>query len=246
MSGLKARSLEKDCLKGKEIARYGKFRFSFEKPPVTRETSGGEPLLTAKGSLRQQLSYWRGTLKAGLRIENILSEGYRVPFVNKPPAAAFSNNASAFQQKLFVNEEVSRLLLAGYVREGKSPPRVVNPLTVATNTDGQHRLILDLRHVNAHIPTHHIKYDDWRVFSQFLVTEGWCYKFDLKHAYHHVDLHPEVHTYFGFSWWPEGKEIFRFHCLGVWPCACTLYFYQGGQATSETLESTGYKNCREP
>ena len=56
------------------------------------------------------------------------------------------------------------------------------------------------RYINGHISPEYVRYDDWRTFEKFLTPNGWCFKFDLKHGYHHIDLNPNIQKFFGFSW----------------------------------------------
>ena len=113
-----------------------------------------------------------------------------------------------------MNSEIKDLLKFNCIKEVCSPPHVVNPLTVSVNDDGKQRLILDLRHVNKHIPHAYVKYDDWRVFENFVTIDGWNFKFDLKKGYHHFDMHPDVQKYLGFAWVIDNtKRYFVFTVL---------------------------------
>lgn len=38
----------------------------------------------------------------------------------------------------------------------------------------------------------------------FVQKDGFMFKFDLSSGYHHIDLHPSMFKYFGFSW--SGKS----------------------------------------
>ena len=43
----------------------------------------------------------------------------------------------------------------------------------------------------------------------------YLFKFDLKSGYHHVDIHPDYHTYLGFQW--ETKGMACYHVFTVLP-----------------------------
>ena len=62
------------------------------------------------------------------------------------------NNRSAFHHSDFVSSAFSDLVNLGLIVELFLPPTVINPLSVSVNSEGKARLILDLRHVNKHIP----------------------------------------------------------------------------------------------
>ena len=102
----------------------------------------------------------------------------------------------------------------GRVREVRTPPHVVNPLSVSTKSEKK-RLILDLRYVNQHIYKEKVKFEDWKVATEFLSPEGYMFKFDIKKGYHHIDIFSDHQTFLGFSWFLEGKE--RYFAFTVLP-----------------------------
>ena len=51
--------------------------------------------------------------------------------------------------------------------------------------------MLDLRHVNLHVGEKRVKFEDWKVFQNYLSNEGSIFAFNLKSGYHHADIyHP--------------------------------------------------------
>ena len=87
----------------------------------------------------------------------------------------------------------------GSVEEVKVIPHVVNPLSVAIDSSGKKRLVLDLRYVNAHLFKERISFDDWNEFKNFISENGYAFKFDLKKGYHHFEILKEHQTFLGFS-----------------------------------------------
>ena len=92
---------------------------------------------------------------------------------------------------VFVSQASSDLLKLGLIVEFPQPPTVINPLSVSFNAKGTPRLILDLRHVNKYIPKPKFRMDDWKVFANYFVPDGFLFKFDMKSGYHHVDICPD-------------------------------------------------------
>ena len=90
----------------------------------------------------------------------------------------------------------------------------MNPLSVSSNK-GKKSLILDLRYVNLHIWKDSVKFEDWKVFSNYLTKDCYIFKFDLKSGYHHLDIYPPHQTCLGFSWVIDGQE--RYFCFTVLP-----------------------------
>ena len=94
------------------------------------------------------------------------------------------------------------------------PPRVVNPLTVATK-NGKHHLVLDLRHVNRHVFLKKCKIEGHDTLLQYLPDAKYLYGFDLKSGYHHVDINPVQHSLIGFQYtdFTGKKRYFTFVVL---------------------------------
>ena len=141
-----------------------------------------------KGKLKPKLDYWSKTLKAPKYILDIINEGYFLPFVDVPEPSVSKNNKSAFENKDFVSESIRELLRDGSAREVEFRPKVISPLSVATNSLGKKRLILDLRYVNAHLFKERISFDDWGSLKNLISENGFAYKFDLRKGYHHVEI----------------------------------------------------------
>ena len=80
-----------------------------------------------------------------------------------PPQSFSHNNRSALAEYEFVFEAIKELLDRSLIEECERLPRVVNTLTVPTQTSGKKRLILDLRNVNKHIWKQSVKYDDLKI-----------------------------------------------------------------------------------
>ena len=87
----------------------------------------------------------------------------------------------------FVSDEIYRLLELNYVKELDYIPHVVNPLTVAGNSD-KPRLVLDLRHVNPHLFKFCVKFEGLETFINYVTEGGFMAKFDITSAYHHIKV----------------------------------------------------------
>lgn len=61
-----------------------------------------------KGRLKKNISF-RKNIGTNETIQNVILEGYKIPFVTTPNSAYF-NNKSAFENRLFVDEAVNELL----------------------------------------------------------------------------------------------------------------------------------------
>jgi hypothetical protein len=79
-------------------------------------------------------------------------------------------------------------------------PYVINPLTVSVNHKGKERLILDLRHVNQYIEKRKHNFEGVSEAIQYIIKDGYMFKFDRSSGYHHVSIHKDHQKYLGFSW----------------------------------------------
>ena len=141
---------------------------------------------------------------------DIISSGYKIPFIEEPPYAKFENDKSALDNSEFVNEALAGLVETGCALEVPFLPKVISPLS----KNNKKRIILDLRYVNKFIWKEKIKFDDWSVFQNYLCPEGYMFKFDLCGGYNQNDIYPVPQLFLGFSWEGEGAtKCFRFTVL---------------------------------
>lgn len=179
-----------------------------------RDLSETKAVISVKGKLKPNLEFWKNVLKAPQYILDVIEHGYKLPFMELPKSNITKNNTSATENTEFVSESLRELLTDGSIKQVEYIPRVVNPLSVAINSEGKKRLILDLRYVNAHLFKESVSFDDWRVFKNLIFENGYAYKFDLKKGYHHLEIFEPHQSYLGFSWELEGvKRYFIFTVL---------------------------------
>ena len=166
-----------------------------------------DPTKNPKGRLNKCKSFWE-SIGANAGLLDLITDGYRIPFVQTPPKMFFKNNSSSLRSEKFVLTEIASLLHTGRIVEVSDPPHVVNPLSVSSNGDGTSRLILDLSTVNPYIYQDHIKFENWTTMEQYVQRGNYLWKFDISKSYHHVDIWEGHHTFLGFSWQIAGTVNF--------------------------------------
>ena len=131
-----------------------------------------------------------------------------------PESVDLKNNKTARDSMEFVKSEVNKLLENGCVVEVKDKPIVINPLTVATNKVGKQRLVLDCCHLNKCLQKFNFKYED-AIEARRLFEKGtYLFSFNLRSAYHHIDIFSQHRTYLGFKLIKgETTKYFIFHSL---------------------------------
>ena len=154
----------------------------------TSELVQGAQVVEIKGRLKGCVQFWE-SISAPQFVLSVIREGYKIPFLHTPPRAFFPNNKSFHEHKQFVASAIKELLRVGSVLECPTPPTVVNPLSVSVQSNGEKRLILDLRYPNTYIKKSHVKFEDAKAMLGLLVNPAqyWMFSFDTKSGHHHID-----------------------------------------------------------
>ena len=92
---------------------------------------------------------------------------------------------------------------------------MVNPLSVSQNLKGKLRLILDLRHINQFLYKRKFKLEDFSMARAIIPENSFLFSFDIKSAYHHIEIEQSCRTYLGFSW--EVNDQVKFFVFNVLP-----------------------------
>jgi len=158
------------------------------------------------GRLRDHIAMWK-SVSNDAYILDVVENGYKFPFKVIAVSAVLKNNRSTRDNPDFVGSEILSLLEKGVIKEVSDIPKVVNPLTVAYGRSGKARLVLDCRHINPCLHLFKIKFEDMKVAEVLFDKNSFEFTFDLRSAYHHVDICESHTTYLGFSWQHCGGNI---------------------------------------
>ena len=172
-------------------------------------------VVSPRGRLRENFEVWK-SLTDSKMILNIISEGYKLPFFTVPELASFHNNQSALKHPDFVAEQVKALLRNSCISRVKAGQVwVINPLTVSENKVGKLRLILDLRYVNKCLFRNKFRLEDLSQARSLIDCGSFLFSFDIKSAYHHIEIFEGHRQFLGFSWPLDGIEnqFFVFNVL---------------------------------
>ena len=162
---------------------------------------------SVRGRLKSHFSAWE-EIGSPSSVLSVITEGYKLPLLTIPESCILSNNKSAIDNACFVTKALEDLIAANCISIVHSPPWVVNPLTVSVRAEGKKRLVLDLRHVNPHLFKYKFKCEDISTAQQLLGEGYYLYTFDIKSAYHHVEIFDSHRTYLGFQWPYQGKPTY--------------------------------------
>ena len=202
-----------------------------------KEKSAESPV----GRLKRYLNKWR-SVSASSYIVDVVENGYRLPFKQTPPSVCLRNNKSARDNPGFVTTEIENLLKKGVISVTEKMPVVVNPLTVAYNKAGKPRLVLDCRHVNQYIHVFKVKFEDLKVALGLFGSGTYVFTYDLKSAYHHIDISEMHKSYLGFSWNYNGENTyFIFNSLPFGLSSAGHIFTKTVRVVVAYLRSFGHK-----
>ena len=154
--------------------------------------------ISVVGRLKRHLPYWR-SINCSAYILDVLTKGYVIPVLGEVESAILRNNKSSRDHPEFVRHEIDELLQKKAIVECVSPPKVVNPLTVAEK-NGKLRLVIHLRHINKRLVKTKCKFDGHDTALQFLTLDSFMTVFDLKSGYHHIEVVQSQHDLLGFSY----------------------------------------------
>ena len=175
-----------------------------------------------QGKLKANANFWRD-IGASQFVQEIIQHGYTIAFNQSPLSYSIENRNSALIHRNFVNEAISELLARVCIKEVPLYPEFCNPLHIAIQSSGKLRLILDLSHLNSFIVRKSIKYEDLRTVLQIFSPGAYVFSFDLKSAYHHMDICEEQTKYLTFKWSFDG--VMKFYVFRVLPFGLTTAPY---------------------
>ena len=110
--------------------------------PITES----EPV-SVQGKLHEHSSFW---LEASSFVRDLLSHGYRIPFIKRASGICFQSN-----------------------------PRIIGyqlcraPISVVENSRGKLRLVLDLRYINQFLPEQKFKYEGLSLVPQMFMKRDY-------------------------------------------------------------------------
>ncbi len=175
------------------------------------------PVYAIKGSLKRCLNFWQSFTNDHW-VLSVVRDGWEIPFERQPPGFCLKNNLSARKEKDFVELSILEFLKNDIIMILNEKPKYVNPLSVAIQSNGKKRFILDASFLNLFIPRQHFKLEDWSTAIEYAERDGYAWTFDLKKGYFHVDLHPNSYQYTCFAWNFQGVELyfcFKVMCFGI-------------------------------
>jgi len=201
--------------------------------PIQTESCDTLQIITPVGRLKVNINEWK-LITSNEHVLDVIQHGYKIPFKTEPNEIFIKNNRSSLDNQDFVKSEIVGLLKKGCISEVHRKPKVVNPLTVTYNKSSKPRMVLDCRHINPHLFKFRFKYEDSAVARELFRKNDYLFGYDLKSAYHHIEIFQEHRQYLGFSWAFDGVP--RFFVFNVLPFGISTAGYIFSKVTREVVK----------
>ena len=178
-------------------------------PSTYWEAEQGDSQITqVQGRLKDNISFWEDILKPAPWILGCIKEGYKLPLRQLPGRFSQPNQKSALENKEFVSQALEELQQNKCIVRVHERPYICSPLSVASNSQGKLRLVLNLRYLNQYLWVDKFKYEDLRTAMQLFQRGDYLFSFDLKSGYHHISIFEPHWKFLGLQWEECGEEQF--------------------------------------
>ena len=147
-----------------------------------------------------------GSYRSDIRLQ---ARAYQYPLsqTHHPVTVVQQDKASILEQ------EIRSLLDKGAIAkvpESQAAEGFYSTLFLVPKKDGQYRPVINLRNLNYHLKTEHLKMEGMHIVRDLLQTQDWMTRLSLKDAYFAIPVHHEHRKFLRFRW---GTQSFQFNSL---------------------------------
>ena len=140
-------------------------------------------------------------------VYRVVSQGLRIPFLSPPPLAPWLRKNKVSTECL---DLIQSYIEKGAIIQSQRSLCHTSPIFALPKSSGGHRLIFDLRSVNAHIKPLTTRFTGHQRLRQLLPQGAWMACLDIQDAYLHIQIHPSSRKYLCFE---ANGQHFEFICL---------------------------------
>ncbi|MEW8544182.1 MAG: reverse transcriptase domain-containing protein [Candidatus Thiodiazotropha sp.] len=155
-------------------------------------------LCNMKDNLRTNLTTWK-TIGTSDTVLDWIKYGVRFPLIQDVQEFEFSNQTFSKKEEVFLENEISELLLLGCIDIATSKPKCVSPISCVPKKNGKLRLVTDLRHLNSYTSPPKVKYEDINTVIKVVKPKDFMITTDLQNGFFHTPVHTEHQTLLGFK-----------------------------------------------
>lgn len=164
------------------------------------------------GLLKNFVSEWQKLTSD----ENILKiiRGCDIEFTDDMPAQR-SNSVKNIKfnekEQNIIDNEIDKFLKMGIIDEVESEEgEFISSIFVRPKTNGEYRMILNLKKLNNFVKYHHFKMDTLETAINMVKPKAYMASVDLRHAYYSVSMDEKFRKYLRFIW---KDKIYQYSCL---------------------------------
>ena len=150
-------------------------------------------------------------------------QGDYLEFVENPPVKhkAYSPTFST-EEKTVISSKIEKLLSKGVIKVSNHEQiEYVSPIFLTPKSDGEYRMILNLRTLNQFIKYEHFKMDNIKTVLHLIKPKCYMCKIDLKDAYYSIKIEDLCQKYLKFQW---EEVLYQYTCYPNGLCSCPRRF----------------------
>ena len=144
--------------------------------------------------------------------------GDSIKFIDTPPCQHFASNPLNPEEARYVKSEITKLKSKRIIkRTHHENIEYVSPIFVTPKSDGDYRVILNLKQLNQFIEYQHFKMHTIKEVLQMVYKDCYMTSIDLKDAYYSVKIAENYHCFLKFQF---ENEFWQYVCYpnGLAPC----------------------------
>lgn len=138
------------------------------------------------GRLRLYQDTWQ-SMEAPIHILKII-QGYRIPFVEKPPLRCMYKNRNRLITTPALESEINQMLEESVIEKAPSNPGFLSIMFPVKKSDGSQRPVLNLKALNLYLRPKKFRLINVQKVPHFLQTNDFMMKLDLHQAYFHIPI----------------------------------------------------------
>ena len=143
------------------------------------------------GRLKQFFPLWRCLTSDQFILDSV--QHYKIEFAHLPEQEFVPQEINFTpQEQIIIEEEISKLLKKGVITEASHcRGEYISTIFIRPKKDGGHRLILNLKKLNAYVEYHHFKMDTLQSAIRLMKTNCYMASVDLRDAYYSIPIDDE-------------------------------------------------------
>lgn len=190
-----------------------------------------------RNRLAAKINEWQSIGASGVIIES-LQQGVKFPISESIDSCEFPNKNFSDRENIFIDKEITDLLLLDYIQKCDKKPYCVSPINCVPKKKGDFRLITYLRYVNSKCIHPKFSNEDSNDVIEIVRPKDYVVTADLKNGFYHLPVHKEHQELLGFQY----KNIYyKWTVLPFGHCCSPYFFNKILRPVISFLRSKGFK-----